>query len=214
MKAFLMAAGRGTRLRPLTDTRPKCLLPIHGKPLLAIWLDLLARHGVSGVMINTHHHANQVERFLTGYVRHRELAIQTVHEPHLLGSGGTLAKNRDFVADDEDFVIAYADNLTNLNLSEMVDIHDKFRSMGGIMTMGLIRAPEPKQCGIVTLAPDARIIRFVEKPDEPESDLANGGIYIANRRIFDYFSNHGVNEGHVLDLGHHILPRLVGHMYG
>ena len=136
MKAYLLAAGKGTRLKPYTDRHPKCLIPIHGTPLLAIWIELLARHGVTEVLINTHHHADQVERFLDNARAGTSMDIRAVHEPQLLGSAGTIQQNSRFVSGESDFIVAYADNLTNLNLTKMVDFHHQFRSMGGILTMG------------------------------------------------------------------------------
>ncbi len=217
MKAFLLAAGKGTRLKPYTDAHPKCLIPIHGTPLLQIWIDLLAQHGISEVLINTHHHADQVEQFVKAYQRHTDLFLRTVYEPRLRGSAGTLLENRNFVADQSDFLIAYADNLTNLNLLKMIDFHRKIRSMKGVLTMGLIKAPNPSACGIVTLDHSEKIIKFVEKPFQPESDLANAGVYIAANEVFDFFP--AVNDvaglkDEVLDLGHHLLPLLAGKMYG
>jgi len=214
MKAFLLAAGKGTRLKPYTDQHPKCLIPIHGTPLLEIWIDLLARHGVTDVLINTHHHADQVERFLARIRALSPVGLHTVYEPQLRGSAGTLWDNRHFVSGQSDFIIAYADNLTNLNLAKMVDFHYHFRSMGGILTMGLIRAPNPSACGIVTLDQSNKIIRFVEKPQQPESDLANGGIYISGSEIFNYMQDATGDIDEVQDLGHHLLPRLAGKMYG
>ena len=213
MKAFLLAAGKGTRLKPFTDRHPKCLIPIHGTPLLKIWIDLLACHGVTEVLINTHHHAEQVEEFLTGMRPQTPLVLHSVYEPELRGSAGTLWQNRFFVAGQTDFIIAYADNLTNLNWSKVFDIHAHFRSMGGILTMGLIKAPNPKACGIVTLDAAHRIVNFVEKPEYPESDLANGGVYMAGHEIFEFMDQKTEGEG-VQDLGHHVLPRLAGRMYG
>ena len=214
MKAFLLAAGKGTRLKPYTDQHPKCLIPIHGTPLLKIWIDLLAYHGVSEILINTHHHADQVEHFLKGARETSPARLHTVFEPQLRGSAGTLWDNRHFVSGQSDFIIAYADNLTNLNLAKMVDIHHHFRSMGGILTMGLIRAPNPRACGIVTLDAGGKIIKFVEKPQQPESDMANGGVYISGNEIFKYMEDLEDAGGVVHDLGHHILPRLAGKMYG
>lgn len=214
MKAFLLAAGIGTRLKPFTDTQPKCLIPIHGTPLLKIWLDLLAMHGVTEVLINTHHHADQVERFVSGYGQQSPMKLHTTFEPQLLGSAGTVWRNHGFVDDQKDFIIAYADNLTDLDLAKMIDTHRIFRSMEGILTMGLIQAPDPTQCGIVTLDQNNRIIRFVEKPVKPESDLANGGVYITSSQLLDYYPDSADETTGVLDLGHHILPRLTGKMYG
>lgn len=214
MIAYLLAAGKGTRLKPYTDTHPKCLIPIHGVPLLQIWIELLERHGVRQVLINTHHHAEQVQAFLSEFQQHTRVVLHSVFEPRLLGSAGTIRQNRDFVAGQEDFIIAYADNLTNLDLTKMIDFHHNFRSMGGVLTMGLIRAPDPRACGIASVDATSRITRFVEKPPNPESDLANGGVYVANRELFDFFPRPEEGATDVLDLGHHILPLLTDRMYG
>lgn len=217
MKAFLMAAGKGTRLKPYTDVHPKCLIPIHGTPLLKIWIDLLASHGVTEILINTHHHSDQVEQFVSEIRPHIQSIVQTVHEPKLLGSAGTVWNNRDFVGDQDDFLIAYSDNLTNLDLSEMVTVHRRSNRERTILTMALMNAPDPKACGIATLDNDKNIISFVEKPDNPKSDLANAGIYIASKEIYEVMQGkrgHLADVGQVWDLGHHVLPLLTGRMRG
>ena len=96
MKAYLLAAGLGTRLKPLTDHIPKCLVPINGQPLLGIWFELCARHGISEVLVNLHHLPDAVRAFVAAY--RGPLSIVTVFEPSLLGSAGTVASQRDFVA--------------------------------------------------------------------------------------------------------------------
>lgn len=214
MKAFLLAAGKGTRLRPYTDKRPKCLIPIHGTPLLKIWIDLLAAHGVTETLINTHHHADQVERFVAQTQPNTPITLHTTHEAELRGSAGTIWDNRRFVEDVSDFLIIYADNLTNLDLSKMIDNHRLIRSMGGVLTMGLIHAPNPSACGIVTLDSNKRIIKFVEKPEHPENDLANGGIYASSTQLFDIMDTLRDEQQGVWDFGHHVLPRLTKKMYG
>lgn len=214
MKALLMAAGKGTRLKPYTDTLPKCMIDIHGSPLLRIWLELLARHGVTEVLINTHHHAAIVDRFLNTYQTETELIINTVFEPQLLGSAGTLWCNRHWVSGQHPFIIAYADNLTNADLTQMVRFHNQAPEKEIVLTMGLFHAPTPSECGIVTLASNHRVIDFEEKPQAPRSDLANGGIYIANPEIFDYFPAQIADDARIFDLGHHLLPRLISRMYG
>ena len=214
MKAFLLAAGKGTRLRPLTEKTPKCLMPIGGKPLLEIWIRLLERHGITDVLINTHHLAHKVETFVKAFQRTVNINITTVYENKLLGSGGTVWANRDFVSDENDFLIAYSDNLTNINLSGMMRHHRRYLKKGGIFTMGVFHSPRPGECGIVELEKDQKIITFTEKPEKPASDLANGGIYMASRAVFDYFPGSGPMNDGVLDFGHHVLPQLTGHMYG
>lgn len=213
MKAFLMAAGKGTRLRPFTDDHPKCLIPIHGTPLLRIWLDLLAAHGITDVLINTHHHSDQVERFVSEARPHTPMVLHTVYEPELLGSAGTIWENRMFMDGQRDFLIAYADNLTNFDLSRLAAAHRRSNEMENILTMALMRAPNPAQCGIATLDSQNTITRFIEKPEHPDSDMANAGIYIASKEIYDVMEAHAGREK-IWDLGHHILPLLAGRMRG
>src|SRR6185295_6288407 len=121
MKAFLLAAGLGTRLRPITDSAPKCLLPIGGRPMLDIWLDALAKAGVNEVLVNAHHLAGQVEAHVAA--RSGAPAVHVVIEPELLGSAGTLRANRDFLIGEDMFLAINADNLTDFDLSVLIDAH-------------------------------------------------------------------------------------------
>lgn len=213
MKAFLMAAGKGTRLRPFTDDHPKCLIPIHGKPLLGIWIDLLAAHGITDVLINTHHHRDQVERFVSETRAHTPMVLHTAYEPDLLGSAGTVWENRTFMAGQRDFLIVYADNLTNFDLSRLVDAHRRPNPAECILTMALMHTSNPSECGIATLDRENTITRFVEKPEHPDGQLANAGIYIASKEIYDVMEDQAGTEK-TWDLGHHILPLLAGRMRG
>ena len=214
MKAFLLAAGKGTRLKPYTDSMPKCLIPIHEKPLLEIWLDHLRLYHIREVLINTHHHADQVDAFVRDYSHRRDIHIVLSYEPKLLGSAGTLLKCRDFVDSEPDFMIIYADNLTNINLNRFAAFHQHCRKKSGILTMGLFRTPNPAACGIAELDAEQRITAFTEKPENPNSDLANAGIYMASRDIFGCFPKALSGTVSVLDIGHHVLPLLIGRMYG
>lgn len=215
MKAFLLAAGKGTRLKPYTDTVPKCLIPIRGKPLLEIWIDLLAGHGITEVLVNTHHQAEKVEDFVKRIRPRAKLTIITMYEPRLLGSAGTVAAHRDFIGNGDDFIIAYADNLTNMNLSNMMDFHRKCKTRGAILTMGLFRAPDPSACGIAVLDAEGKVTNFTEKPPVPMSNLANGGIYVASPAVFDYLPDHRNDPADsVLDFGYQVFPSLLGKIYG
>ena len=205
MKAFLLAGGRGERLRPLTLTTPKCLVPVGGTPLLAIWLDLLERQGVSEVLLNVSHHSDQVRAFLAARATGPRVRLVIEREP--VGTAGTVAANRSFVADADEFWVFYADNLTTLALEPMLAAH---RRHDGVMTMGLFHAANPRASGIVEVEPDGRIVGFVEKPGEPRSDLANAGVYLARRELLEHIP---VADG-VVDFGHDVLPRLLGRMYG
>ena len=207
MKAFLLAAGYGSRLRPLTDTVPKCLIPIQGKPLLAWWFELLREHQFRDVLVNTHYLSGCVSKFLNDYnAKLTGLAVHEFYESVLLGSGGTVKANRQFINADEPFAICYADNLTNINLSAMLSYHRKHK---GVLTMALFRCDNPKACGIAKMDSLNRIVDFTEKPQNPQSNLANAGVYIANRELFDYFP-----EDCFCDFGKDVLPKLVGKMYG
>lgn len=212
MKAFLLAAGLGTRLRPYTDTVPKCLMPINGRPLLGIWFDLFKRHGITEVLLNTHYLSQKVVDFIDEE-NFFDLKITVFHEERLLGSAGTVLENRAFIRDDSPFLIAYADNLTNADLTGMAAFYNSSKKLGSVMTMGLIRAPEPKRCGIATINEDMLVTDFVEKPENPASDLANCGIYVTDHRIFDFFPKR-LPENGILDFGFDIIPKLKGKMHG
>lgn len=208
MKAFLLAAGFGTRLRPLTETTPKCLIPIKGKPLMVWWLELFELHGVTEVLVNTHYLAEMVRDFIAKWNAVGKLPhVTEFYEKTLLGSGGTVAANRDFVGNDDNFMICYADNLTDVDLTAFQKFH---QTHDGILSMALFRTNRPKECGIASIDGNNRIIEFVEKPAQPKSNLANAGLYIARREIFDHLS---ANNG-LLDFGKDVLPTLLGRMYG
>ena len=122
MKAFLLAAGVGSRLRPITDTTPKCMLAIGGQPLLDIWLDAFDRAGVDEVLVNLHH-LPDVVRTAPRPRGAGTPAVRTVFEPELLGSAGTLAANRAWVDGEEMFLACYADNLTDFDLRSLAETH-------------------------------------------------------------------------------------------
>lgn len=208
MKAFLMAAGLGTRLRPITNTIPKCMVPIKGRPLLSWWMELFEKHNVSDVLINTHYLAEPVRNFISSYNRQsNKVRIYESYEPTLLGSAGTLKENKKFVEDESSFLICYADNLTNINLSELIFWHEQ---VNPVLTMGLFYTNNPTGCGIATLNDKHIITEFVEKPKHPASNLANAGIYVAGQEIFNYIP---AGKGET-DMGKDVLPLLIGKMAG
>lgn len=200
MRAVLLAAGLGTRLRPLTDTVPKCLVEVGGRTLLDIWLDALAAVDVDEVLVNTHHLPEQVETHVARR-EGRSPRVRTVHEPELLGSAGTLAANRHLLERDEMFLAVNADNLTDFDLRELVAAH---RATDTIATITVFRALHPSRCGIVEVT-DGLVTGFEEKPVHPRSDLANAGIYAFDRDVL------ALAEGPPpRDIGYHLLPALVG----
>ena len=223
MKAFLLAAGLGVRLRPITNTIPKCLIPIDGKPMLHHWLSLLEKHGITDVLINVHHLPKKVIEYVQslkvktqalnfkfpdlGHCHQvSDVNITLFYEEELMGSAGTIRENADWVRSETEFIIAYADNLTNANLTKLLQFH---RDKKAILTMGLFHSDYPQACGIAALDENGVVVSFVEKPQKPESDLANAGIYVASSEILSY-----IPKGNVVDLGHDVLPKLIGKMYG
>ena len=206
MKAFLLAAGLGTRLQPITNTIPKCLVPVAGKPMLAYWFDLFRKHGITEVLINLNHFPEQVKAYINNTIT--DLKVTLVNEDILLGSLGTLIHNNKFVENEESFFVFYADTLTNLNLQEMLEIHKQSLKP---FTMGLFHSNDPKSCGIVTLDQSGCVLDFEEKPTAPKSDLANAGIYIMN---VDLFNKVKLNDKKLLDIAFDLLPQLVNQMQG
>jgi mannose-1-phosphate guanylyltransferase len=199
VKAFLLAAGLGTRLRPITDSTPKCLLPVGGRPLLDIWLDALARAGVNEVLLNAHHLADQVQAYLTARVG--APAMQLVVEQELLGSAGTLRANRDFVRGEDMFLVINADNLTDFDLRVLIDAH---RAGDAVATLSLFRAPDPTQVGVVEVNAGI-VVGFEEKPAHPRGDLANAGMYAFAPAVIDQITGPDPR-----DIGFHLLPKLIG----
>ncbi len=206
MKAFLLAGGHGTRLRPLTDSIPKCLVPIRGKPLLDIWLELCADSGITDVLINVHAHSQVIERHILRHIErsHSPLNIRVVHEESLLGSAGTLAANRAWVASDSAFWILYSDVLTNINLQRMSNFHSR---RGSIATLGLYRVPDPSCCGVAVTNGRGIIADFEEKPQSPRSDWVFSGLMVATPPVLDLIPPQVPS-----DLAFDLLPRLAGKM--
>jgi len=202
MKAFLLAAGEGTRLRPITLGTPKCLVPIRGVPVLAIWLRQCRELGIDEILINVHWHADAVRQFLkqSDY----GIKIDIVEEQFLLGSAGTLRANREWVIGEESFWIFYADVLNQADLHAMARLH---RLRRPIATLGVCRVPDPTRCGIVSTCADGVIDQFVEKPRQPVGNLAFSGLMIGTPALLDAIPNQVP-----VDIGFHVLPKLAGQM--
>jgi mannose-1-phosphate guanylyltransferase len=200
VKAFLLAAGVGSRLRPITDTTPKCMLVIDDRPMLDIWLDAFARTGVDEVLVNLHHLPDVVRRRIAA--RTAPPAVRMFLEPELLGSAGTLLANRRWVEEEEFFLACYADNLTDFDLRSLVDAHQEH---GAVATLTVFHSERPSAGGVVELDATGRVIGFAEKPAEPVSDLTNAGMYAFHPCVIDEIG--GIPPK---DIGYDLLPRLVG----
>jgi len=202
MKAFLLAAGQGTRLRPITDKIPKCLVPIRGTPMLRIWMDICRNVGIDEVMVNLHTYADAVRNWLKA--NSNGIRIRLAEEPALLGSAGTILANREWVASESAFWIFYADVLTNTSLARMREFHNVHQPAA---TLGLYQVPDPSRCGIVSFDQQMVVREFVEKPAHPKGRWAFSGIMIGTPQLLNH-----IPPRCPVDLGFDVLPQLVGQM--
>jgi mannose-1-phosphate guanylyltransferase len=206
MKALLLAAGLGTRLRPLTEHTPKCLVEIGGRPLLDYWLHDLRVAGVEKFLINTHHLAQQVQAFVSEHPLRDN--IQLVHEPDLLGTARTIWTNRHFLGGSTTLV-AHADNFCVCDWTDFFRAH-RNRPMGTVLTMMVFRTDSPRDCGIVELDEQGVVVAFHEKIANPPGNLANGAVYLIEPELIQASHLFGSTTS---DLSNEILPELVGQMF-
>lgn len=206
MKAILLAAGLGTRLRPITENIPKCLVPIHGKPLLAYWLEMLFRQGVSRILINTHHLPRAVRQFVANSEWRQ--SIDLVHEEFLLGTGGTVLKNRTYFADSA-FLVAHADNLTRFDVAAFIRCHEN-RPPGVVITMMTFETDTPQSCGIVETSSKNIVMAFHEKVANPPSNRANAAVYIFESTVIDFMETLGKS---IIDISTEVLPNFLGRIH-
>ena len=206
MKAILLAAGFGTRLRPLTVSTPKCLVSINGKPLLEIWLERLAEAGLGPLLINTHYLSSQVERFILSSSLKKQ--IKLVYEPVLLGTAGTLLTNIDFF-EGKDGMLIHADNYSLADFKAFINAHEK-RPAGCLMTMMTFKTDSPSECGIVELNKEGIVVGFHEKVDCPPSNLANGAVYILSPQMLNILMEDFLQ---VSDFSTEVLPHFIGKIF-
>lgn len=205
MRAILLAAGLGTRLRPLTNTIPKCLVQIKGKPLLGRWLDQLAKVGVDSFLVNTHHLAGQVEAFVWASPFREQ--VKLVHETSLLGTAGTLIRNLDFF-NGEDGMLIHGDNYCLADFSSFINAHLN-RPPTCVMTMMTFRTDNPSSCGIVELDDRGVVVGFHEKVDEPPGNLANCAVYIISSALLEIIGKELLSATDFsTEVIHHLLGRI------
>ena len=201
--ALLLAAGLGTRLRPLTEHCPKCLMPIAGRPLLEHWLCSLYRIGIGRVIVNMYHHHVLVESFLarscfsdwvTGVLEHK-----------LLGTAGTLRENSKSLSVGTTLV-AHADNWCQCNLRDFLDYHQYLRPPQTLMTMMTFRTSTPTSCGIVEIDNKGVVQHFHEKTSDARGNLANGAVYLLEPEVIDWTTQ----TFQANDFSTEVLPEFVG----
>ena len=206
MRAILLAAGLGMRLRPLTLSTPKCLMPIQGVPLLELWFEKLFAAGFESLIVNTHYLAEQVEQVVSRSKFRTH--IQCVYEPTLLGTAGTLIKNIDFF-NNEDGLVVHADNYFEGDLRRMIRAHNS-RPSATVMTMMTFLTDEPKNCGIVEVDKNNIVHAFHEKKENPPGNLANGALYLLSKELIQIIKT---EHNQAKDFSTEIIPSLVGEIY-
>jgi mannose-1-phosphate guanylyltransferase len=178
MKAMVLAAGLGTRLRPLTYEVPKPMVPVLDRPVMAHILDLLYEHRIEDVIANLHWFPDSIEGYFGDRLTYR-------CEPELLGTAGGVRNCADFFG-DESFLVISGDALTDIDLTAFVERH---RQAGGVATLAVRKVGDTREYGVVLHDREGRVTGFQEKPapEEALSDLGNCGIYLFTPEIFDHF---------------------------
>lgn len=203
-KAMVMAAGVGSRLDPLTQEIPKPLVPVLNKPVMDILLQKLKNFGVEKVIANTHYLAEQIQQ---RYSKNSPVDIhfEYIHEQTLSGTAGGVKKCEFFFDDVEDFLVVSADGLHDADFDKIVRSH---KESGCIATMAISAVDHAEVChyGVVVPSDEHVVSEFQEKPsvDEAKSNYINTGIYVFNKRIFDF-----IPEGEKYDFAKNVFPKLL-----
>lgn len=203
MRAVILAAGKGERLRGVIDSIPKPMVPINGKPILERNVLLLKKYGITDIYINLHHLPEVIKNYFGNGIKFG-VNINYSFEEMLLGTAGAVRK----IADEywnipERFILLYGDNLLEYDLGEIINFHIKKK---GIATIALYKKEDVCQSGIVLLNNECKVLKFIEKPkpEEVVSNLVNTGIYILEPEILNY-----IPPGKILDFGRDVFPGMI-----
>ena len=183
MKALVLAGGFGTRLRPLSCTRPKMLFPLANEVMLDWTLKNLASSGVDTIVLAVNYMAEALVRYF-GPTKF-DLGIIYSREDRPLGTGGPIKKAAELLVDGEPFLVLNGDVISDIDYGQLIEHHKR---KGGLATIALIRVPDPSRYGAVELDGDDKVLRFVEKPElgTAPSNLINAGIYVLDKEVLDY----------------------------
>ncbi len=200
-RAYLMAAGLGTRLHPLTGLLAKPMVPILNRPVMRHTLQLLARHGLHEAAVNLHYYPEKIQTYF-GDGSDLGLELRYNVEDELMGTAGGASAFRAFLSDDT-FLVMSGDGLTDADLTAFLAAH---REHGGIATLAVKQVDDPSHYGVVVHDDHGRVTAFQEKPrkEEAESDLCNCGIYAFEPEIFDY-----IPQGAFVDWAKDVFPALL-----
>lgn len=197
MIGVIIAAGKGTRLLPLTEKMPKVMLEVGGKPIIEHIIGTMKSTGITDIIITTHHLSQMIQDYFSDG-KDFGVNIMYTREKELVGNAGGIKPLEGFI--DGTFVVIYGDNIAKADLAEMIRFHKK---KGASATMGVYREMEkPRTKGIVE-AVEGRIVSFEEKPERPKSNLANAAIYVLEPSVFKH-----IPEG-FSDFGKDVFPGMM-----
>jgi mannose-1-phosphate guanylyltransferase/phosphomannomutase len=201
MKAFILAAGLGTRLRSLGLDAPKVMVPIGGKPLLEHHLELFKRQGIREFIVNLHYLPEKITSYF-GDGSKFGVSIIYSHEPELLGTAGAVKKMESELRNGP-FIVFYGDNLVQVDFGPLLEFH---RDRQALATVALFASPEPWTGGVVETDSNGRVVRFVEKPDRKQvsTNLISAGIFVLEPQVLDV-----VPAGQFSDFGKDVFPKLL-----
>ena len=205
-RAVILTAGLDSRLRPLTDTTPSCLLPVAGRPLLEYWLEAVSRAGIRHVMINTHRRAEQIRHYVQTINRRGAMQLTEAYEPTLLGSGRTISTNREFTNRADVIVLIYANSFSDVSLGDLLNYHLRHAEP---ISMLLCRAENTTAAGFAVLDKDNRVVAYGEEPPQTPCDLADAGVYVIDQAAYREIADWDLG-----DIRSDILPRWIGRMRG
>lgn len=199
MKAMIMAAGIGTRLRPLTNPLPKPMVPVLNTPVMEYSVKLLQKHGIREIIANTHYNPHYIQNYFCQGEAFG-VKMQYSYEPKLLGTAGGVKNNRHFL--DETFFVLSGDALTDIDLTSMYRFHKERKAL---VTIALKAVDEVSLYGVVVTGENGRIVAFQEKPKPQEalSNVVNTGIYLMEPEIFEL-----IPDG-FYDFGRELFPKLL-----
>ena len=206
MQALILAGGEGTRLRPLTTTHPKPVVPLVDRPFVGFMLDWLRGHGVTDVVMSCGHMAERV-RAVLGDGSGFGVRLRYVEEPRPLGTGGAVKLAEELL--DERFLMLNGDVLTDIDLTAQLRQHEE---TGAMATLALYPVEDPSAYGLVRIAGDNQVTEFVEKPsaDQIDTNTVSAGAYVLERSVLDVLV-----AGEPASIERDVFPRLVGHgLYG
>src|SRR4051812_47226956 len=206
MQALILAGGEGTRLRPLTSTVPKPVVPLVDRPFITFMLDWLRRHGVDDVVMSCGHMADGV-RGVLGDGSSIGVRLRYLEEPRPLGTGGALKFAEDML--DERFLMLNGDTLTDFDLSAQIAAHER---TGARATLALYPVEDPSAYGLVRLNADDSVREFVEKPapDQIDTNNISAGVYVLEKSVLDILT-----KGEPASIERDVFPELVANgLYG